>query len=598
MPLPPKRLNVHTKDDRAAAVLAQVPGVIVTRERGRAGEYHAVKYGLNAAAVVERVLHEGGDLRGVGFTPDADHVARCWGKARAQLSALVDFKKYQLPPIDFLFARGRGLIRAACGSGKSLMGIVGALGLGGRWLIVTKAANRAGYVKEFRKWTTLDVASAVHVITGHDNEGREIPDDAMFAVVAVESLQFHAHRILRWCPTGTLWDESDLVKSNERWKAIPHENDAGVRFLRKRNRAATAQDISVGLTYSVLTTATPFPNTPRDGYAQGDLLEPAGFGTWANFATRYCARKKGTYGVDDSGSANIDELRERWAAVSYEVDEKDVKAEMPPVRVEPVYIEKEDQTVPEDVRAELISHDEARAGLMLASLKARGYALSRTLEYVAAGKKVVLFTGWRADAERVAQVVSAALGSRVKRGGGKRKRAGGANAVDEAHASRVPVTLIHGGTGGSGTRLADIEEFVNTPGGGVLVGTIDALGRSVDGLQYVALALFLMLPWTPGALEQAVGRFPRLGRVDPCLIELLVPLGSYAERVMSDLIDKIKPIAVLAPSELNLGLRDAMFNGKGTDRAFELLLSSPVPEHVTLASPVETARVAALDMEV
>lgn len=572
-----------TTDPDAARYLADVPGVRVTdvvqHAYANKPPRFDLRFGLNAAPVVHaalRFVHEQDalDMLCVRNYDEPLFKSR-WANAAGALRVapeVDDWKTYQWPGVEKLVTNGCGLLRWPPGAGKSRAGIATALAFPGPRIIVTRASNRAGYIYELAKWTGN---ARAYVIQGIRHDDEDLPEDYDFYITGVETLQFNIARLLRLIPKTIVWDESDLVKSAQRWQSVPKKEGAGVDFVRRRNRAASAQDLALAATHNFATTATLFPNRPRDGYAQGDLIEPGKWGSWGAYARRYCARVPNAFGgFDDNGSAFADELRMRWAAITHEVPQSAVNAEMPPIRIVPAFIPKEGQPDAEELREALAEGtSQEQSGLMQAALRARPYVLDRMEETVRAGGKVAIFTGWRADAERMAKAVSRRLGVGVRRGRARKGAEG-----EDAGASATPVVLIHGGTGTSGGRIAEMEPFILAPGGAVLIGTIGALGRSLDGLQCVNLALFQMLPYTPGEFEQAIGRFPRLGRIVPCLIELCVPLGSYAEKVVTILLEKGRQVCAIASTEVLSALPGVLLNGAGVERAFANILAGPASD--------------------
>lgn len=563
----PNRFKIATDSDDVAERMCVVPGIIVRPAPRVAQRKHELIFGRNCLPVVNDALRHAGleQLVGGFDKVDAALAAKAWARAQLRLRPdAVPWKSYQLPGVAKMLQMGMGLGRWPPGAGKSRLGITLGLGYDGPRIIVTKASNRAGYVHELKQWV---VSPTWYIVTGHDNGGEELPPDVDFIICAVETLQWHIGRLVRVCPKVLIIDESDLVRSTQRWKAVPKMEGAGVDWTRQGNRAAAIEDLTSAVEHRFLTTGTLFPNKPKDGYAQGDLLEPGAWGKWSAYAARYCSRALNAWGgVDDSGADHLDELRSRWAAVSHEVTQAEVNLEMPPVRIVPAFIGSDEQPTSEELREELAGADsQERAGLMVASFRALPYVLDKTEESVRAGKKVAIFTGWRQDAERIAKAVAKRLGGGVRRG---KKAGAGAGASTGA----TPIVLVHGGTGDSAGRLDELVPYITATGGAVIIGTWGALGRATDGLQVTQHVLASMLPYTPGELEQGLGRFTRLGRVDSCLIELCVPLGSYAERVASILLDKGGPISRLAPTEVVSALPSILLNGAGADRAFKSII--------------------------
>jgi len=87
----------------------------------------------------------------------------------------------------------------------------------------------------------------------------------------------------------------------------------------------------------------------------------------------------------------------------------------------------------------------------------------------------------------------------------------------------------------------------------VLIGTGQAFGTAVDGMQTTDLAIFAMLPWKPGDFVQWKGRFDRLGG-RATLLKVIVATGTYDERVIEILVDKFGPIQQMLEADELQGL--------------------------------------------
>jgi len=115
------------------------------------------------------------------------------------------------------------------------------------------------------------------------------------------------------------------------------------------------------------------------------------------------------------------------------------------------------------------------------------------------------------------------------------------------------------GHGGSDDRDREdmVSEYRTHEGPCLLIGTGQAFGESVDGLQTSDLAIFAMLPWRPGDFEQWKGRFDRIGG-RPTLLKVVLARKSYDEKVAGILADKITPIKEFLAAEQYQGMDDKL----------------------------------------
>ena len=140
-------------------------------------------------------------------------------------------------------------------------------------------------------------------------------------------------------------------------------------------------------------------------------------------------------------------------------------------------------------------------------------------DHVSSGHKLCVFTGRRRDVDR--------MGERINRQPLVKKR-------------NVTVWAAHGGTSAT-DRQKVVDDYMAHPGPCVLVGTGEAFGESLN-LQDTDAALFVQLPYTPGALRQWEGRFCRLGQKRPVVIYYVIAEDTVDEHVASILIDKLDAV--------------------------------------------------------
>ena len=223
----------------------------------------------------------------------------------------------------------------------------------------------------------------------------------------------------------------------------------------------------------------------------------------------------------DKGSERIDELKARASFMVHEVSYTQSHGHLPPLRWE-VYEVELDRLSRAAGRRELEkeigkSGSEAKLELQiaLASSRKERAALEDIKEAVEAGQKVVVFTIRRHLWERLNRLVREAL----------------------------PEAAVYGGHGGHTQRFKDeqFDGFVEAEGAAVFIGTGDAWGTAVDGLQCAHLALILGFPWIPEQLEQWKGRFdrPLLGKEAGTIVRFYYAKGTIEDRIITRLVEEI-----------------------------------------------------------
>lgn len=227
------------------------------------------------------------------------------------------------------------------GSGKTLTGILWCLLNSGPVIVVTRAAARIQYGREFSKYTHLrahvirpttkknPITLADYYAWCRDHQPRPI------VVVGWENLTTHIEDMKRLASFGAsvIFDESHRGKSSKRWQAvplpepsekdnkkafiaaqkaeakrqggfIPNPNDkrysgpdlGRVMIIPRLNTTTAASELSKAATRVINTTATPIKDRVRDLWAQLDLAEPYAWGGANCWMFRYAAAIKPSSG--------------------------------------------------------------------------------------------------------------------------------------------------------------------------------------------------------------------------------------------------------------------------------------------------------------
>lgn len=492
----------------------------------------------NYGRVIARRLVDEGDLR--PFVPDT----------------LTD---YQARGIYWSATRPWSKLVYACGAGKTLAAIVSALTRDGPVAVIAPAKARRVWWDQVQEYTHL---TPLRVIPdGQRRKGDPTVEDYMetcrterrrpWVIFGAQSLPDYVDRLALVQPKTLILDELHTFGQPKRWVAI-HQGDGTVDFQKRKTstntretRAVAAMDASrmecidlrIGLT------ATPLDDgRPRRLWSQLDLLAPGSYSmSYGAYAKRYCSATEGEYGgLDDKGSSHMEELKARASYLLQEVTHTESHGQLPSTRVQVVWLDPSDQNRPAAFRRiinaaekkaakthSVFDRDRAlEANLMEAASRKRKYGVEEALEGLRGGGKVVLFTARRKDCEDWAEQISKALDKEVKKG-----NYGGV---------KPTIWWGHGGT--DDTEREDmVAAFRDSEGPCILIGTGQAFGESVDGLQTADLAIFVMLPWRPGDFEQWKGRFDRIGG-RPTLLKVVLARHTYDEKVAGLLADKIAPI--------------------------------------------------------
>jgi SNF2 family DNA or RNA helicase len=387
-------------------------------------------------------------------------------------------------------------------------------------VIVTRALARRQWQREFQKLS--DVRPVI--LTG--KTPHKIDASATHVIIGWECLPAWIGTLIAWRSYGTMqviYDEIHRAKNWRRWeKTIGHNGRPKWGYA--NNISGSSAKLATYCTRRLGLSATPAPNSLEDLYSALDLLEPGCWGTGLEWKKRYCAAREGKFGgwVAD-GKSNIYELQDRLKWVVHKVPAAEVKRSLPPMRRQLCYLSREDQS-----KAAGFKDDFKRASklgkqalfemkLMEAAARKRKWLIEIVEENVAAGQKVVVFTGRKKDCEQLADSIG--------------KRCAKLNA---------PLWWGHGGVS-SDDRDAMVQAYSSYDKGGCcLVGTTNAFGEAFDGLQHTDLAIMALIPWTPGMVEQAEGRFHRKGSDRAVLIMYAICEGTVDEHIADLLLNKLE----------------------------------------------------------
>lgn len=373
---------------------------------------------------------------------------------------------------------------------------------------------------------------------------------AVGAIVFDEAHRAKNHK--RWDVLALSADEVEQarVEARERGGFVTEDEDGPKLIVPKGNASSYAARLAKFPDWRVCATATPTKDRARDLFAQADLLDPGGFGTATEFLDRYADRRVDERGyMDTKGSSNEAELQARLRLVVHQIDSSVTQAQLPARRRVVHMVQAEDQ-----VRAIGDDAEERRmkksAGtslleyhLMRAASRKRRAVRDLVTQHVGEGHKVVIFTGRRSDCDTLCAEVRRTEGLQVW----------------AAHGG-MPATL----------RQEVAEDYMAHQGPCVLVATGQSMGESIN-LQDTDVAIFAMLPWTPGDLVQWEGRFSRLGQKRPVLLYYTVAEDSVDERVISILLDKMGQVAKLAPDTQVDNIVSALSGEADADRVLDRL---------------------------
>jgi superfamily II DNA or RNA helicase len=471
------------------------------------------------------------------------------------------------------------------GAGKTCSAILWSLLVPGTVVVITRAAARFQYAREWEKYTScrpyvIRPASTMKKKAETLDQYLKNEQGRHVIVAAWESLQLYVDRLIALQPSAVIWDEAHLGKSSKRYESIPlpelpedpteavklaaaqdgearsrggfisDKDGARVMIIPLDNTAMAAAKLARAAWRRCATTATPVKDRVRDLWAQLDIVEPDAWGSATSWLDRYADRKPGLYGgYDTTGTSNLPELTDRLAKVTHHIAYATTHRQLPPKRRQSVYVGAEDQAPPSAGFAKELKDAQRRGAtavlevkLAEAASRKRKAVLGLIEDHVYGGGKVVLFTGRRKDVD--------VLGDLIRKS-------------DAVKAKGASVWAAHG-ENSSEERSDIVLDYMAHPGPCVLVGTGDSFGESLN-MQDTDAAMFVMLPYTPGQIRQWEGRFCRLGQKRPVTIYYVIAEGSVDEHVADILIRKLPAVEQVAKDEELAAAKDVIAGFDSTE---------------------------------
>jgi superfamily II DNA or RNA helicase len=401
-----------------------------------------------------------------------------------------------------------------------------------RALVVCPKRVRAQWAHAATKVTTL----RPHVLIGKTSQA--IPDEAQLVIVNWEIIIDREADVTAWLSQGDstlIVDESHSMIDYRRVEKILDASGNEV-WVPVKSWSAAVKRASLQARRRVALTATPYSSSIADLWSQWDMLEDKAVGSSTDFAKRYAAAKPGSFGgLDTSGRSNTDELRTRATYIMHVVSKERMSKALPKVGYEQVRILKEFQDTSSHTLSLKYLQERAKEGkaslfeakVQLASEMKRSWVVEYAVAEARAGRKIVIFTGRKKEVDKLLNAVRVAL---------------------RKESDKILVVGSHGDTP-TAEREAQRIQYSERKESAILIGTHDAWGESVDGLQSTDVAIMAMLPWTPLKLIQSIGRFTRVGQDRRVVIVFPIAEGTVDEHVSETLLARIETIAATLEGE-------------------------------------------------
>lgn len=433
------------------------------------------------------------------------------------LAAGLELMPFQRAGVEQVLKTGRSLIADQMGLGKTVQALAAVAHTEAfPALVICPASLKLNWKREAQRWIP---GARVTVLNGTGNLAAAVKGSKAIVVINYENLSKHALADVSW--GAVVVDEAHYIKNSksQRTKAVK-------AILAKATNARAR----------VLLTGTPVLNRPVELWS---LIEALGyapvFGSFMDFARRYCDAHQTRFGWDFSGATNVLELNERLKANGIMVRrlKEDVLTDLPAKRWAAVPVSMGlDRNIYDAAEADAVAWfaglPERRAriaqeageewdvaedngGLSRDEWIERALNIARTRSEQA--EQLVRFealktAAWRSKRAGVVEWIENFL-----EGSDKKLIVFGHHIEvvnDLAKTFRAP--KIQGGMTTQAVEEAKAR-FQNDPECRVIVANLQAggVGHTLTAASDVA---FVEFPWTPALLDQAIDRAHRIGQTD------------------------------------------------------------------------------------
>ena len=546
--------SVHARGGRPFVFAGKVdewhaPGVLT----GKPGAYSLeTRCAADAAWLVEKVLGPARQRPHIWpGVPGAAERARQYGAWQRCFvgDKPIALRAYQCDGAAFLAERDYAILSDAPGIGKSCQALCAAearLSLGlvpspttPCVLILAPALAKRHWQREIKRWTGYDAA----ILDGLRAE--ELPEARY--IIANYDILFGARRK---DAAGVVHDRGDLPG----WGATLADKFLIVicdeLHVLKGRSSRKAQEVRKVARHAPVTwglTGTLVPNYMRDLWSPLDFLTGSLFGTYWDFAKKYCNAVQGAHGWDDHGASDLEELQGRLGFFVMGRNAAAVKLELPPMQREryPIDVELTANTRHEGASALLDKGKAVGNALRRTATAKRPAVVEHALESLNAKQKVVVFLYMREQCDTVAKDIKSRFDG--------------------------PVMAVHGDMTPEG-RDKMATSFREVTGAAAFVATIDSVGMAIS-LVGADLVLFGDLVPEPWKMYQAELRCYRFDSVKSVLIRYLLATGTLDEHYAESVISKVENIEAVMGSGGDQGALATSLGGRSAEDIVEGLFS-------------------------
>ncbi|XP_063789840.1 DNA annealing helicase and endonuclease ZRANB3 isoform X2 [Pseudophryne corroboree] len=417
---------------------------------------------------------------------------------------------FQRDGVMFALQRdGRCMIADEMGLGKTIQAIAVAYFYRDEWplLIVVPSSLKYPWIEEMEKWIPGLGPEDITVIENKTDVGRIsackvtvlgyglLTSDAKTLMNALYKQHFRV----------VLVDESHYMKS------------------RNASRSQLLLPIVQKATRALLLTGTPALGRPEELYMQIDALFPRRFGTWTEYAKKYCNAHVRYFGKrtqwDYRGASNLDDLHQRLSSIMIRRLKNEVLTELPPKIRQRIPFD-----LPKDVAKEMNASFEEWEKLMRYPDSLTSDSSSPFIQVMGQITRMYKQTAL-AKAGAVKDYIKMMLENDKLKFLVFAHHLSMLQACTEAAIESKARYIRIDGSVPSAERIHLVHQFQSDPDTRVAVLSIQAAGQGLT-LTAATHVVFAELYWDPGHIKQAEDRAHRIGQSSSVHIHYLIAKGT------------------------------------------------------------------------
>jgi len=438
---------------------------------------------------------------------------------------------FQKAGVVYALSRKRTFLADQMGLGKTVEALATIQAAGAfPTLVVCPASLKLNWERETLKWLP---GKTVQILSGSKPNGEKVRGEDV-TIINYDILQGWVSALTKWGFKAFVADESHKVKNG---KTL-------------RSKAAANILKTCDPEFILFLTGTPFLNRPSEGINQLKLMgRLAEFGGFWEYANRYCKAYNSGYGLDLSGSDNLEELNDRLRASCFIRRLKEqVLTELPSKRRVSLPMEITNRREYQDAENNLAAYLGREAleaedwkvelsGMPEDQRKEANRKRRKDKEFqVRQAEHLVRFTALKQLAAKGKMKAAKAWIGDFLESGEKLVVFAHHQVVVNQIAAEFNAPSITGATS-LPNRQAAVDRFQTDPKCNLIVLNMEAGGIGLT-LTAASDVLFLELGWTPALHDQAEDRCHRIGQEGSVTAWYILAEGTIEDEIYSLLEDK------------------------------------------------------------